>query len=75
MDTAGEEEGGKNCQSSIETDTLLPYVKQRASGNLLCATGSSPQCTVTTWGEGRGWKMGGNSKRRGQMCILMADSY
>ena len=38
--TVGEEEGGTNGESSTET-YMLPYVKQRASGNLLYDTGSS----------------------------------
>ena len=47
MDTVGEGEGGMNGESNMETYTL-PYVKQMASGNLLCDTGSSTQCSVTT---------------------------
>ena len=39
-DTAGEGEGGTNGEGSSETD-MLPYVKQRASGNLLYVAGSS----------------------------------
>ena len=39
-DTVGEEEGGTNGESNTET-YMLPYVKQRASGNLLYETGSS----------------------------------
>ena len=37
---SGERRRGTNGESSIETYTP-PYVKQRASGNLLCDTGSS----------------------------------
>ena len=43
MDTAGEGEGGTNSENSTQTYTL-PYVKQIASGNVLCDTGSSTQC-------------------------------
>ena len=35
VDTVGEGEGRTNGEDSIETYTL-PYVKQIASGNLLC---------------------------------------
>ena len=47
VDTAGEEKGGMNWESSTETYTL-PCVKQIASGRLLCNWGSSTQCYVTT---------------------------
>ena len=40
VDTVGEGVGETNGDSSIETHTL-PYIKQIASGNLLCDTGSS----------------------------------
>ena len=43
VDTVGEGEGGTNSENSMQTYTL-PYVKQIASGNVLCDTGSSTQC-------------------------------
>jgi len=52
---------GKERVAQIERTAwkhILPYVKQTASGHLLCDTGSSTQCFVTTWrggtGEGNG---------------------
>ena len=45
VDTVGEGESGRNGESSTEICTL-PYIKQRASGNLLYDTGSSSQCSV-----------------------------
>ena len=35
VDSVGDEEGGVTRESSIET-SALPYVKETASGNLLC---------------------------------------
>ena len=46
VDTVWEGEGGANRESSMETCTL-PYVKQIASGNFLCDTESSTQCSLT----------------------------
>ena len=40
MDTVGEGERKANWKSSIETH-ILPYIKQIASGNLLCDAESS----------------------------------
>ena len=40
----------------------LPYVKQIARGKLLCNTGSSAQCSVTTQ-MGGGWRCGRRFKR------------
>ena len=45
--------GGGGTKSSMETCTL-PYAKQRASGGLLCDSGSS----VTTQRGGRGREVG-----------------
>ena len=45
VDTVGKEEGGMNGERS--TEHMLPYVKQIASGDLFCDTGSSTQCSVT----------------------------
>ena len=47
VDTVWEGEGGTNWESIVETCTLS-YVKQIASGNLLCDSGSSTHCSVTT---------------------------
>ena len=47
VDPVGGEEGGMNGESGTETYTL-PYVKQPASGNLLCDSGSSDWGSVTT---------------------------
>ena len=55
VDTVGEAEGGMNWESSMETHTL-PCVKEIASENLLCKTGSSTWCPVTPlkrWGRER----------------------
>ena len=52
---------------------LMMVSRKTASGNLLCDTGSSIQCSVTTWGvngEGDGrWDQEG-----GDTCISVADS-
>ena len=47
VDTVGEGEGGMNWESSMEIYTL-PCVKWIASGDLLCDSGSSTWCSVTT---------------------------
>ena len=74
VDTVGEEEGGRNWESSMEICTL-PYVKQIASGNLLCDdTGSSSQCSVTTIGIGRGGRWAGRSGGRGHTYTWFMDS-
>ena len=52
-DTVGEGEGGTNGESSTET-YMLPYVKQRASRNLLYDTGSSVLCDNLEGWEGVG---------------------
>ena len=69
MDTVGEGEGGMNGESNMETYTL-PYVKQIASGNLLCDTGSSTQCSVKTWRGGMGWEMDEGFRREGTYLYL-----
>ena len=46
MDTVGERECGMNWESSMQTHTL-PYVKQTASGNLLCGSGNSHRGSVS----------------------------
>ena len=63
---AGEGEGGTNGASSRETYPL-PYVKQRASGNVLCDPGNSNQSSVTTSRGGMAWEVGGRVKREGHM--------
>ena len=62
-DTVREGEGGTDGESSLETYTL-PYVKQTASGNLLC------QLTGVGWQE-----VGGSFKRERTYGSLMVDSY
>ena len=47
VDTVGEEEGGTNEESSMETYTL-PYVKQIDSGNFLYDSGNSNWGSVIT---------------------------
>ena len=44
---SGGRRGGTNGESSTETYTL-PHVKQTARGKLLCNTGGSTPCSVTT---------------------------
>ena len=68
VDTARGGEGGTNCESSTETSTP-PYVKQRASGELLHSTGSSTRCSVTTSRSGLGWGVEGRD-----ICTVMSDS-
>ena len=47
VDTVHEGYGGTNRENRIKA-YILPYVKQIASGNLLCDAGSSTQCSVKT---------------------------
>ena len=61
MDTAGKGEDGVITESSTEPCTL-PYVKHTASGKVLCNTGSSTWCSVTTWGGAAGWGAGCGSE-------------
>ena len=60
VDTVGEGEGGMNWECSIKT-YVLPSVKQRASGTLH-NTGSSNQCSETSWRGGMAGE-GGRPKR------------
>ena len=56
--------GWDEFENSMETYTLT-YVKQIARRNLLCYTGSSIQCTVTTYRVGQdgiGWEKEGFQK-------------
>ena len=66
VDPAGGEEGGMNGESGTETYTL-PYVKQPASGNLLCDSGSSARCcdNLEGWGGVRGGK---EAQEEGHTC-------
>ena len=74
VDTVGEEEGGRNWENSMEICTL-PYVKQIASGNLLCDdTGSSSQCSVTTYRGGMGREVSGEMRREGTYLYLIPGS-
>ena len=52
---------GTNGESSMKH--TLPYVKQIASGNLMCDKGSSTWCSVKTERGGMGWEIGGRFKR------------
>ena len=56
-------------ENSIATYTL-PYVKQPASGSVMCDTGTQSQCSVTTWREG--W--GGRVQEGEDTYIPVADS-
>ena len=64
--TQREKRVGRN---SMETYTL-PYVKQIASRNLLCDTGSSAWCSVTTQRSGMGREMGWGFRREGAYVCL-----
>ena len=69
VDTVGEGEGGMNWENNMQTYTL-PYVKQIASGNVLCDTGSSASSPSALW-QPRGW-MGwqGRFKREGTYAYV-----
>ena len=59
------------CENSIKTYTL-PYVKQIASGSLMCNSGHprSVLCdNLEGWGGEEGFQEGGD------MCIPMANLY
>ena len=47
LDTVGEGEGGTNGVSSVDTYTSL-HEEWTASGNVLCDSARSAQCSVTT---------------------------
>ena len=58
--------GVKACVGLMERVAwkhTLPYVKQLASGNLLCDKGSSTWCSVKTERGGLGWEIGERFKR------------
>ena len=53
---------------------MLPYVEWAARENLLCDSGSSDRCSLTTW---RGWdevEGGREVQEGGDVCMPMADS-
>ena len=58
-----------NWESSVDTYTL-PCVKQIASGNLLCNTGSSARCSEMTWRGGTG---DGEAQEGGNIGVHIAD--
>ena len=62
----GKEQGGRI--ESAET-YILSNVNQKASRKLLCNTGSSTQCSVTTYRGGRKLQEGED------ICTLMADLH
>ena len=67
MDTAGEEEGGMNCESHVEIYTLL-CIKQIASGKLPDSTEGLGSCSMMTEGCGM-WRWEGGSTGRGYTCL------
>ena len=73
MDTEeGEGVNGTNWESSIDIYSLL-CIKQKASGKLLCSTGSSALGSVTTWRGGVG--LGGREAQEGgDIRIHIVDS-
>ena len=54
----------------------LPYVEWIDGGNLMCDSGSSSQCSVTTERGGGRWEVGGGREIQegGYVCIPMADA-
>ena len=68
----GEEEGGTNGESSVET-YILPYVKHITSGNFLYDSGNSPWGSVNLegWDGVRGRK---EVQEGGDIYIPMTDS-
>ena len=68
MDKGWEEEreGEMSGESSMEAYTL-PYVKQRANGNLLYDSGNSNQALEQPKGVGKGGRWEGGSRGRGHM--------
>ena len=62
-------EGGTNGESIMDTRTL-PFVKHRASGNLLYDSVSSSQGSVTTQRGGTAWEVGGRLQREGSHAYL-----
>ena len=65
-----ERERGTQWGSSVETSTL-PYIKQPASGGLLCGTGSSPLCWE--WWDGLGGAR--EVQEGGDIGIPVTDSW
>ena len=67
-------EDGTNRESSMEIHTLT-YVKERASGNLLCEPRNSNRGYVKTlWGV-MGWVVGGRFQREGTYVLLLLLSH
>ena len=60
-------EDGMNWESSTDIHTI-PCVQQKASGKLLCSTGSSAGCSVMTY---RGRR---EAQEGGDICTHTADS-
>ena len=58
-----------NWESSIEI-YILPYAKLIASGKLLYNTGSSTQCSMTTYRSGTGWGVRRMFRREGTYAHL-----
>ena len=48
----------------------LPYVEWIDGGNLMCDSGSSSQCSVTTERGGGRWEVGGRFKKEGMYVYL-----
>ena len=63
-------EGGMNRERRTDIYTL-PCVKQRASGRLLCSTGSSAPSSVMT--QRVGWVGGREMQEERDICIHLAD--
>ena len=73
VDTVWEGDGWTNWDSSMETYTL-PYLKQRASGNLLYDVGSSNQGLCDNLEGWDGVESGREVLEGGDIYIPMADS-
>ena len=67
-------EGGTNRESSMEIHTLT-YVKERASGNLLCESRNSNRAYVKTLRGVMGWEVGGRFQREGTYVLLLLLSH
>ena len=65
VDTVGEGKGGMNWDSSVETYTL-PYVKWKASGNLLYDPGSP---NPVLFDRLEGWDRAGGRLKREETCV------
>ena len=56
------EYSGNGLAHSIIQGGWFSYVNQIASGKLLCKTGNSVQCSLTSKRGGIGWAMGGRRR-------------